>query len=57
MSEEGDDLQNIKFKERKVYYDIDTTIEQPWKEMMDRKVRLLLIGPLYQPISKKSSFA
>ena len=43
MSEEGDDLQNIKFKERKVYYDIDTTIEQTWKEVMDRKDRLLLI--------------
>lgn len=49
--------ENIKFKERKDYYDIDTTIENISIEILDKKDRPLLIGALYSnpvPIKEKS---
>ena len=51
--------ENIKLKERKDYFDIDTTIENTSIEIIDNKDRPLLIGTLYSnpvPIKEKSYF-
>lgn len=41
--------ENTRFKQIKDYHEIDTTIENIWKEILDKENRPFLIGTLYQP--------
>ena len=41
--------ENTKFKQIKDYREIDTTIENVWKEILNKENRPFLIGTLYQP--------